>query len=220
MSFTAPGSNDKLLGQMTISVMSGKYVLILYRMHLAKYAKYLIPFALFLVIFFIVYKTFRAPEPVGVDVNETFKNKKKKNSKFSDNLWSGWNKKSKKSKGKPAKAAKGRSVKAASVDGGKSSNGGKSFACKLTFYTSDPKENDGSTKTADGSALNAGSRIAAVSMSRWNELKGKRINIAGHGTYTVKDQCSSCASNQIDILVGSKSEANRKGVQNSTCTVG
>ena len=189
-------------------------------MHIAKYAKYLIPLALFLVISFIVYKMFRAS-----DSTEHFSSKKKKkNSIFGDNKWGKKSKKNKKSKGK---SSKGKGAKAASADssgdsssGGKSSGGGKSFACKLTFYTSDPKENDGSTTTADGSALNAGSKIAAVSMSRWNELKGKKINIAGHGTYTVKDQCSSCASNQIDILVGSKSEANKKGVQNSTCTVG
>ena len=194
-------------------------------MHLAKYAKYLIPFALFLVIFFIVYKTFRAPDPVGVDVNEGFSNKKKK--KLSDNLWSGWNKKSKKSKGKPAKAksskgktSKGKSAKASSADaGGKSSGGGKSFGCKLTFYTADPKENHGYSTNADGSKLNAGSRSIAVSKGRWNELKGKKIDIKGHGTYTVKDQCAGCASNHIDILVGSKAEAMKKGVQNSTCTV-
>lgn len=214
MSFTTPGSNDNSLGQMTISAVPGKYVLILNRMRLAKYAKYLIPFVLFLVIFFIVYKTFRAPEPVGVDVNEGFSNKKKK--KLSDNLWSGWNKKSKKSKDKPAKATKGKSVKAASVGGG---SGGKSFGCKLTFYTADPKENHGYNTNADGSKLNAGSKSIAVSKGRWNELKGKRIDIKGHGTYTVKDRCAGCASNQIDILVGSKSEAMKKGVQNSTCSV-
>jgi 3D (Asp-Asp-Asp) domain-containing protein len=94
-----------------------------------------------------------------------------------------------------------------------------SFACKLTFYTDDPGENDGYSTTADGSKLNAGSKIIAVNKGRWNELKGKKINIAGHGTYTVKDQCSSCSANHIDILVGSKAEASKKGVQNSTCTV-
>jgi hypothetical protein len=124
------------------------------------------------------------------------------------------NKKPKKSK-KSKKPAKGKSVKAASADAG----GGKSFACKLTFYTADPKENHGYSTNADGSKLNAGSKSIAVSKGRWNELKGKKIDIKGHGTYTVEDQCAGCASNHIDILVGSKAEAMKKGVQNSTCTV-
>ncbi|AGE59396.1 hypothetical protein ATCVOR07043_366L [Acanthocystis turfacea Chlorella virus OR0704.3] len=187
-------------------------------MHIAKYAKYLIPLALFVVICFVVYKMFRAP-----DSEEHFlTKKKKKNSKLSDNKWAGLGKKTKKSKGKSAKGktSKGKSAKASSADaGGKSSGGGKSFACKLTFYTDDPGENDGYSTTADGSKLSAGSRIIAVNKGRWNELKGKQINIAGHGTYTVKDQCSSCSANHIDILVGSKAEASKKGVQNSTCTV-
>ncbi|AGE56614.1 hypothetical protein ATCVNEJV2_397L [Acanthocystis turfacea Chlorella virus NE-JV-2] len=198
-------------------------------MHIAKYAKYLIPLALFLVIFFIVYKTFRAPEPVGVDINaEHFLTKKKKNSMlFSDNKWAGLGKKTKKSKGKTSKAkpakgkaSKGNAAKASSADaGGKSSGGGKSFACKLTFYTDDPGENDGYSTTADGSKLSAGSKIIAVNKGRWNELKGKKINIGGFGTYTVKDTCSSCSANHIDVLVGSKAEAMRNGVKNSTCTV-
>ncbi|AGE49467.1 hypothetical protein ATCVCan0610SP_370L [Acanthocystis turfacea Chlorella virus Can0610SP] len=198
------------------------YILIPYRMHIAKYAKYLIPFALFVVICFVVYKMFRAP-----DSEEHFLTKKKKNSKLSDNKWAGLGKKTKKSKGKTSKGksakgktSKGKSAKASSADaGGKSSGGGKSFACKLTFYTDDPGENDGYSTTADGSKLSAGSKIIAVNKGRWNELKGKKINIAGHGTYTVKDQCSSCSANHIDILVGSKAEASKKGVQNSTCTV-
>ena len=193
-------------------------------MHIAKYAKYLIPLALFLVIFFIVYKTFRAPEPVGVDINAEHFLIKKKNSNIGDNLWAGWGKKAKKpkksKKAAKGKSAKGKSAKAASADaGGKSSGGGKSFGCKLTFYTADPKENHGYSTNADGSKLNAGSRSIAVSKGRWNELKGKKIDIKGHGTYTVKDQCAGCASNHIDILVGSKAEAMKKGVQNSTCTV-
>jgi len=186
-------------------------------MHIAKYAKYLIPLALFVVICFVVYKMFRAP-----DSEEHFlTKKKKKNSKLSDNKWAGLGKKTKKSKGKTSKGktskgktSKGKSARASSADAG-----GKSFACKLTFYTDDPGENDGYSTTADGSKLSAGSRIIAVNKGRWNELKGKKINIGGLGTYTVKDQCSSCSANHIDVLVGSKAEAMKKGVQNSTCTV-
>ncbi|AGE50157.1 hypothetical protein ATCVCanal1_357L [Acanthocystis turfacea Chlorella virus Canal-1] len=189
-------------------------------MFIAKYAKYLIPLVLFLVIFVVVYKTFRAPEPVGVDIKaEDFTNKKKK-SIFGDNKWAAWGKKkakkAKKSKSKSAKTG-GKATAAYAAD--TSDSGGKSFACKLTYYTSDPKENDGSTKTADGSALNASAKIIAVSKGRWNELKGKQIKLGTLGTYTVKDQCSSCASNQIDVLVGSKSEAMSRGITNTTCSV-
>jgi 3D (Asp-Asp-Asp) domain-containing protein len=191
-------------------------------MHIEKYAKYIVPFAIFLVILSLGYSVFK--------YFNTDKEISWTSSGGSPSWWTNQYKKNKQSKKKPAKKkdtkkkapkktggqAKAPSAKAANIG---SSGGGKSFNCKLTFYTDDPAENHGYSTTADGSPLKASSRIIAVNKGRWNELKGKKIDIKGHGTYTVRDTCAGCASNHIDVLVGSKAEAMKNGVKNTTCTV-
>ena len=92
--------------------------------------------------------------------------------------------------------------------------------CQVTFYTSDPAENDGYTTAADGSDLNHSENIIAVTEDMYDSLKHKRIRIDGD-TYTVRDICSSCTDEylSIDMLVASKSIANKRGVHFTECEI-
>ena len=193
-------------------------------MHIEKYAKYIVPFAIFLVVLslgYSVFKYFNTDEEISWTSSGGYpswwSNQYKKNKQSGKKKVPKKKVPKKKAPKKTGGQTKAPSARAANTDS--SSGGGKSFNCKLTFYTDDPAENHGYSTTADGTKLNAGSKIIAVNKGRWNELKGKKIDIKGHGTYTVRDTCAGCASNHIDVLVGSKAEAMKKGVQNTTCTV-
>lgn len=91
--------------------------------------------------------------------------------------------------------------------------------CKVSFYTDDPGENDGSTTTADGSKLDASKNIVAVPTDVWKKYRGRTVVLNGK-TYTVKDSCSSCRGKGIsfDVLVSSKKQANSLGIKRWPCS--
>jgi hypothetical protein len=92
--------------------------------------------------------------------------------------------------------------------------------CRLTYYTSDPSENDGYTVTADGTDLDHSKNIVAVSQDRYKSMKHKTIRIEGED-FTVRDICSSCTEDYlaIDVLVASEEIANERGAYFTECEV-
>lgn len=92
--------------------------------------------------------------------------------------------------------------------------------CKISFYSSDPKENDGWTVTADGSKLDHTKNIVAVPIDVWDKYKGRKVTLNGK-TYTVKDSCSICRKNGVhfDVLVSSKKVALDCGIKYWPCSL-
>jgi hypothetical protein len=98
--------------------------------------------------------------------------------------------------------------------------GGEIVSCIVTYYTSSPSENHGSSTTADDSPLNPDDNIVAVSESLFASLKHKKLRFEGK-TYTVRDSCSSCNRGDlgVDILVHSKAEAMKNGIKKGDCEI-
>ena len=83
---------------------------------------------------------------------------------------------------------------------------------KITFYSPDPGENGGSTKTATGELLTNNVWQAVAVDPRVIPL-GSTVYIEGLGTFVAKDTGGAIKGNKLDVLVGSVSEAYDLGVQ-------
>lgn len=88
------------------------------------------------------------------------------------------------------------------------------YTISMSFYTASSDETDSTpNRTASGTKPTVG-RTIAVSPDLFPVLKGKRVVIEGFpGVYTVEDRMNDRFRMKADLLVGSKSEAFKKGVK-------